>query len=101
MTQKQPICPSFGNGAVVSVGTTSTAITLKAKSQQLCLTNQGANYIYVSCATTARAATNADMAIPPNSQKVITKDYDTLAITAIAETGATNLHVMPGEGFGT
>lgn len=95
----QPANPSFGNGQVVSVATTSTAITLTAKSKQLICTNQGANMVYVRCTPTAAAATTADMCIPPGSQVVLTKDFDTLAITAIAATGATPLHVMPAEGF--
>lgn len=93
----QPVNPAYGNGQIVSVATTNTAITLTAKSKQLICTNQGANMVYVRCIT--GAATTADMCIPPGSQIVITKDYDTLAIAAIATTGATNLHVMPGEGF--
>lgn len=89
--------PAFGNGQIVSVGTTSTAITLPVQSKQLILTNQGANMIYVRCIP--GAATTADACIPPNEQVVITKFADTVAITAIAATGATNLHVMPAEGF--
>lgn len=93
----QPVNPAYGNGQIVSVATTSTAITLAAPSKQLVCTNQGANYIYVRCIT--GAATVADMPIAPGQQVVITKLYDTLAITAIAVTGATNLHVIPAEGF--
>lgn len=99
MAAKQPLCPAFGNGQIVNVATTSTAITLTAPSMQLVLTNQGANFIYVRCIP--GAATTADMPVPPGEQIVISKFYDQLAITAIAVTGATNLHVMPCEGFGS
>lgn len=95
----QPANPSFGNGQIVAVTTTSAAFTLTAKSKQIIATNLGSNPAYIRMTPTSAAATTADMLIPQGAQVTFTKDYDTVAGTIISTGGTTSVHIMPAEGF--
>ena len=96
---RAPFQPTYGSGSIVSAAAASANRAIDAQAKQVACTNQSANPIYVRVGNGAQTATTADYPVPPNSQVIISKGDGDNNIAYIAPAGASNLHIMTGEGW--
>ena len=98
MSVRAPFQPKYGSGQVVSPAVGSSNIFIGKGNKNVCLSNQGAAVCFVRVGVGTQVATNADYAVPPNAQVVITKSDDDDNLAHVSAAG-TLLHVIVGEGW--
>lgn len=95
--------PIYGSTKQITVGTSSTAVTITENSTyDLLMTNVGANIVWVRVATVSTAAVvNQDLPLLPNSQMVVSRIQSQVTnggqvqsfVTAIAAAAGNTLHI--------
>lgn len=99
MTIKAPFNPSYGAGQVTTLGGTPSTINLATKNKQVMFLNLGPQTAYVRMAPgPIVGASQADAILPVNLPVIYTKFEDIQAISLVS-TGASTVHIMPGEGL--
>lgn len=88
-----PFNPAYGSGQAVTSAASAT-VTINKTDRQVCITNTGGAFAYVS---TGASASAADYPIPPGAQAVITKGGETTLSHFCAS--STTLHIMTGNGW--
>jgi hypothetical protein len=94
------ISPFYQTGVRVAASTTAQDVTnpLWKGSPTMVLSNIGTDWVYVSVGATADD--ELSYPIPPDSQKVITKDKDVVKFSVISDGSASELHMIAsGEGI--
>jgi hypothetical protein len=99
MAIDETFAPGYTKAQIVAPGTVSASTLIGKGSKSLCLTNLGTVLCYVRVSTGTFAATSADYAVLPGAQVSISKAQDDDTVSYVTGTGATSLHIMPGEGF--
>ncbi len=98
MSVLQTLNPAYGKGITGSVTGTSAASEIGFGHKTLCLTNLGAETVYVRVGLSGVVATTSDYPVLSGTQVTITKDQDHTHIAYKTGT-ASSLHIIPGEGF--
>lgn len=98
MTARQPFAPAYGSGQTVAPAVASATVDINGFTNQLMLTNTGANICHIRISGDGVAATVADYPIPAGAQVVISKPQGPAKLSHISALGTT-LHIMNGEGF--
>lgn len=91
--------PAWKNAQTVTTGATTASIQIGKGSESLVITNTGANPAYISVGPSTVTATNTDFLVLSGTQVIIGKDKEHTHVAPLQITGATTLHVLPGEGL--
>lgn len=98
--KKEPFYPEYTSTLSAALTTTSTSLSIKTGTKQVCITNNSDTVLFVRISDSPVAATVNDFPILPKTQKVLSKFMDWGSVNLIwAATGTGNAYVTPGEGF--
>lgn len=89
--------PAYGTGQVLTPNATSATATISGVSDNIVITNLGANVAYVRLANDVVAASTADYPIPAGAQVNLGKIRGVTNLRHISASGTT-LHIIEGEG---
>lgn len=101
MSQKHIFTPVYGTGITVAPTDTSgsTTVSRASKQKQYVVTNLGSQVVYVRAGVGSATATTADYPVLPDTQVVLTKDYEADTFAYITASGIGSVHIISGEGF--
>lgn len=90
----------YGNAAVVAASTSSaTAALARSADQSVVVTNPHATSVaFVKFGAGAQTATNADFAVPPQRQAILSIPAEATHVGVLLDAATSNIYVSVGDG---
>ena len=99
MAALQPFSPHYTSGQTVSASNTAASVSIPAGNLNILVSNLSTEVAYVRISDVAVTATAADMVIPANQSRMLTKRDVDVVLSHLSTVTGTTLHIIAGEGW--